>query len=35
MQDKLVGDQPLTPQRADEISKTLDQAGCTAHFQPR
>ena len=30
LQDKLVGDQPLTPERADEITKTMDRTGCTA-----
>jgi hypothetical protein len=30
LQDKLVGDQPLTPERAEEITKTLDRTGCTA-----
>jgi hypothetical protein len=32
-QDKLVGKQALTAQRVDEITKALDQAGCTAHLQ--
>ncbi len=35
MQDKLVGRQPLTPERADQITKTMDEAGCTAHVQAR
>ena len=30
LQDKLIGDQPLTPERADEITKTMDRTGCTA-----
>jgi hypothetical protein len=30
LQDKLVGDQPLTPERAEEITKTMDRTGCTA-----
>ena len=30
MQDKLVGGQPVTPERAEEITKTMDQAGCSA-----
>ena len=32
LQDKLVGDQPLTPERADEITKTMDRTGCTARL---
>jgi len=32
LQDKLVGDQPLTPERAEEIAKTMDRAGCTARL---
>jgi hypothetical protein len=32
LQDKLVGDQPLTPERADEITKTMDRSGCTARL---
>ena len=32
LQDKLVGDQPLTPERAEEIAKTMDRSGCTARF---
>jgi hypothetical protein len=35
MQEKLVGDQPLTPERSGEIAKTMDQAGCAAHFPDR
>jgi hypothetical protein len=35
IQNKLVGDQPLTPERADEITKTMDQAGCTARLPGR
>jgi hypothetical protein len=27
LQDKLVGDQPLTPERAEEITKTMDRTG--------
>jgi len=30
LQDKLVGDQPLTAERAEEIAKTMDRSGCTA-----
>jgi hypothetical protein len=30
LQQKLVGDQPLTPERAEEIAKTMDRSGCTA-----
>jgi len=33
MQDKLVGKQALTAERVDEITKIMDQAGCTAHLQ--
>ena len=32
LQDKLVGDQPLTPERAEEIAKTMNRSGCTARF---
>ena len=32
LQDKLVGDQPLTPERAEEIANTLKGAGCTARL---
>jgi hypothetical protein len=32
LQDKLVGDQPLTPERAEEIAKTMDRTGCTARL---
>ena len=32
LQDKLVGDQPLTPERAEEITKTMDRTGCTAQL---
>jgi hypothetical protein len=32
LQDKLVGDQPLTPERAEEIAKTMDRSGCTARL---
>jgi hypothetical protein len=28
LQDKLVGDQPLTAERAEEITKTMDRTGC-------
>ena len=30
MQDKLVGDQPLTPERTEEKAKTMDRNGCNA-----
>ena len=30
LQDKLVGDQPLTAERAEEIAKTMYRSGCTA-----
>ena len=32
LQDKLVGDQPLTPERAEEITKTMDRSGCSARL---
>ena len=32
LQDKLAGDQPLTPERTEEIAKTMDRAGCTARL---
>jgi hypothetical protein len=32
MQDKLVGEQPLTPDRTEEIAKTMEKAGCTARL---
>jgi hypothetical protein len=32
LQDKLVGDQPLTPERAEEIAKTMDRTGCAARL---
>ena len=32
LQDKLVGDQPLTAERAEEIAKTMDRSGCTARL---
>jgi hypothetical protein len=34
LQDKLVGDQPLTPERAEEIAKTMDRTGCAARLPP-
>jgi transposase len=33
LQDKLVGDQVLTRERAQAITKAMDQAGCNAHLQ--
>ena len=35
MQDKLVGNQALTAERVDEITKTMDEAGCTARLPAR
>jgi hypothetical protein len=35
MQDKLVANQSLTSAGGDEITKTMQQAGCTAHLQAR
>jgi hypothetical protein len=32
LQHKLIGDQPLTPQRGEEITNTMAGAGCTARF---
>jgi hypothetical protein len=32
MQDRLVGEQPLTPDRTEEIAKTMEKAGCTARL---
>ena len=32
MQDKLVGKQALIAERVDEITKIMDEAGCTAHL---
>src|SRR6266849_6733818 len=32
LQDRLVGDQPLTPERGEEIAKTMGRTGCTARF---
>ena len=30
LQDKLIGDQPLTPERSEEIANTMKGFGCTA-----
>jgi hypothetical protein len=32
LQDKLIGEQPLTPERGEEIANTLKVAGCTARL---
>ena len=32
LQDKLVGDQPLTPERSEEISNTMKGFECTARL---
>jgi len=32
LQDKLVGDQPLTSERGEEIANTMGRTGCTARF---
>ena len=32
LQEKLVGDQPLTPERGEEIANTMEGAGCTARL---
>src|SRR5215475_10424755 len=34
LQDKLVGDQPLTPERAEEIAKTMDRSGVPPGSRP-
>src|SRR5215510_9626699 len=34
LQDKLVGDQPLTPERAEEITKTIDRSGVPPGSRP-
>jgi hypothetical protein len=31
-QEKLVGDQPLTPERSEKIANAMEAAGCTARF---
>jgi hypothetical protein len=35
LQDKLVGDQPLTPERGEEITETMNRTGCTARLPVR
>ena len=32
LQDKLIGDQPLTPERGEEIAKTMGRNGCSTRF---
>ena len=32
LQDKLVGDQPLTPERREEIARTMEGNGCTTRL---
>ena len=32
LQDKLVGDQPLTPERREEIVNAMEGTGCTARL---
>jgi hypothetical protein len=32
LQDKLVGDQPMTPERGEQIANTMEGAGCTARL---
>jgi hypothetical protein len=32
LQEKLVSDQPLMPERAEEITKTMGRSGCTARL---
>jgi siroheme synthase len=35
LQDKLVGGEPLTPERGEEIAETLNRAGCTMRLPVR
>ena len=35
LQDQLVGGEPLTPERGEEIAETLDRAGCTMRLPVR
>ncbi len=35
LQERLVGDQPLTPERADEITQTMSEAGCSTRLSGR
>jgi hypothetical protein len=32
LQDKLIGEQPLTPERGEEIANTMEGAGCAARL---
>jgi hypothetical protein len=32
MQDKLVGEQPLSPDRTEDIAKAMEKAGCAARL---
>ena len=32
LQDKLVADQPLTPERVEEIATIMDRSGCSAQL---
>ena len=32
LQDKLVGDQPITPERREEIANTMEGTGCSARL---
>jgi hypothetical protein len=35
LQDKLVGEQPLTPERSEEIANTMTEFECTARLPTR
>ena len=35
LQDRLVGGQPLTPERADEITEAMSAAGCSTRLSGR
>jgi hypothetical protein len=35
LQDRLVGDQPLTPERAEEITEAMSAAGCSTRLSGR
>jgi hypothetical protein len=32
LQDKLIGEQPLTPERGEEVANTMKVAGCIARL---
>ncbi len=35
LQDRLIGDQPLTPERTDEITEAMNAAGCSTRLSGR